>query len=260
MPLPGNALVPGSTATDRTAPDASETALSRWITLGQNSYRGHVVNDDSMFEVGERYGAAIDRLVDRGDTDQRVADYLDTSSQFAAYWFDEVGTNPRDKIANDDVLAVSFLDAPIRASAYRRIIASGEAISGYLTGISVDLDLWRLKEGSTDYAQAVALWCHLDAIPGMGPTRVSKLMARKRPRLIPILDERVKEFFGHETEHFWMPLAHALKDDDRRDRIEALRPEGAERLSLLRILDIAIWMSTRADNAWARAVGSQEDA
>lgn len=208
--------------------------------------------ESALQVVGERYGAVIDRLLDRVDTVHIVAEYLDSSSQFAAQSFDQIGTNPRDTIANDDVLAVSFLDAPIRASAYRQIVATGSLISQQLKGISNELDLWDLEEALPDYTNATSLWGHLDAISGMGPTRVSKLLARKRPRLIPILDERVREFFGHDTERFWMPLAHALRDENRRDRIEALRPQGAERLSLLRILDIAIWMSMRDQNARSR--------
>lgn len=211
------------------------------------------MHDDSALQaVGERYGAAIDRLLVRADTAEMVSDYLNESSQFAAYSFDEVGTNRRDAITNDDVLAVSFLDAPIRASAYRLIVANSGVISQYLARIPAVLDLWHLKEGSTEHDNAVGLWRHLDAVPGMGPTRVSKLMARKRPRLIPILDERVREFFGHDTERFWMPLGHALKDENRRARIDALAP-GARPLSILRLLDIAIWMSTRAGNVAARS-------
>lgn len=79
----------------------------------------------------------------------------------------------------------------------------------------------------------------------MGPTRVSKLLARKRPHLLPILDSRVREFYG-DTSEFWAPLAAALRDANRRTAIDALVPNREERgLSLLRVLDIAIWMSGR---------------
>ena len=33
-------------------------------------------------------------------------------------------------------------------------------------------------------------------IPNLGPTRVSKLLARKRPALFPILDEVIRERLG----------------------------------------------------------------
>jgi hypothetical protein len=40
----------------------------------------------------------------------------------------------------------------------------------------------------------------------------------------------------------WATLRACLKADDLRDSIEALRPAGASSASLLRLLDVAIWM------------------
>lgn len=181
-----------------------------------------------------------------------VAEYLQESNQFAALSFDTVGTNDDYSIGDDDVLAVSFLDTPIRASAYREIVRAGGRITECLRDISLKLPLWDLEEGSKDYVNALSLWNLLEDIPGMGPTRVSKLMARKRPFLIPILDERVKEFFDHETQYFWLPLGHALKDERRQRAIRSLAPGVG--ISVLRILDIAIWTTQRAQNARLRSI------
>lgn len=102
-------------------------------------------------------------------------------------------------------------------------------------------------ETHASYRAADELWNLLIEIDGMGPTRVSKLMARKRPKLIPILDSRVRQFYESDTKAFWLPLGRALRDEEGRLRIDALRPgatkEGA--VTTLRLLDIAIWMSYR---------------
>ncbi len=70
-------------------------------------------------------------------------------------------------------------------------------------------------------------------------------MARKRPPLIPIFDSRVREFYNWHS-WTWLPLGRALQDEERRSRINELRPSWlGQEVSLLRILDLAIWMSFR---------------
>jgi len=69
-----------------------------------------------------------------------------------------------------------------------------------------------------------------------------KLLARKRPRLIPIYDSVVKQAMG-EPESWWRPLRAVLRDaPDVVDRVEDLRPEAVD-VSTLRLLDVAIWMA-----------------
>lgn len=43
-----------------------------------------------------------------------------------------------------------------------------------------------------------------------------------------------------------MPLGLALQDEDLRRDIESLRPDGlSKEVPLLRVLDVAVWMSFR---------------
>ncbi len=65
-------------------------------------------------------------------------------------------------------------------------------------------------------------------------------MARKRPPLIPIFDSRVREFYNLPS-WTWLPLGRALQDEERRSRINELRPSWlGQEVSLLRILDVAM--------------------
>lgn len=183
-------------------------------------------------------------LLDNVDeTRRRVADYFNLKGNYAAFSSDTVGLHPPTDISNDDVLAVSFLDTPIRASAYRRIQASKFEIGRLLGEIPPELPLWKLRNDQV-YESARRLWNVLDRIPYLGSTRVSKLMARKRPRLIPIFDSRVKAFFG-KPRWEWLPLGRALQDTRLRKGIKSLGPRGLREVTLLRILDVAIWMRSR---------------
>lgn len=196
-------------------------------------------------EQADEFSRLIGGLLGDPDVERRVQTYLDPTGQYAATTFDLVGNNDPYKITEDDVLSVSFLDTPIRASAYRRMVNKAGEITDLLLRIDSSLCLWDLTETSDAYAAANELWVTLDAMPGMGRTRVSKLLARKRPHLIPIRDRRVDEFFG-KTRSFWIPLAMALHDEALRVGIASLRPDGVDaRLSILRLLDIAIWMTGR---------------
>lgn len=83
----------------------------------------------------------------------------------------------------------------------------------------------------------------------MGPTTVNKLMARKRPALVPIQDSVVMRELGISDGTYWdlwwqsmhlqvdtHPVVANFAAELRRNV-----PEAAH-LSLLRTLDIVIWM------------------
>lgn len=193
----------------------------------------------------EDYRRRIEAMLADTELPTLVSDYLAPEGPFAAVSFDTVGVNDPWRIREDDALAVSFLDTPIRPSAFREIVRQTPTIEASLMRISPGLCLWELKDSDPTFVAASELWALLKAIGGLGTTRVSKLLARKRPHLIPILDSRVQEFYG-DTERFWMPLARALDDLDLRERIRALAPSYPEAtLSTLRILDIAVWSHQR---------------
>lgn len=191
------------------------------------------------------YRERIERMLEDEQLPSLVAEYLSPDGPFAALSFDSIGLNDPWRIREDDVLAVAFLDTPIRASAYREIMRSYPQIEALLLMIPPTIRLWDVKESDAAYAAADDLWKLLKGISGLGTTRVSKILARKRPHFIPILDSRVQEFYG-DTKRFWMPLASVLADSTLRERVRALAPSYPEEsLSTLRILDIAVWRHQR---------------
>lgn len=90
----------------------------------------------------------------------------------------------------------------------------------------------------------------------VGRTKISKLLATKRPHLIPIYDDWVaRALWSTEPKSsYWQPWAERCagpNGDDLRHCIDDLRPDGhvPDTVSTLRVLDIVIWM-------WARSTGS----
>ena len=95
------------------------------------------------------------------------------------------------------------------------------------------------------FGAAWALWRALMALPDVGPTTASKLMARKRPRLIPIFDAVINSYALGDSGKLWVPLHAALRENGLHNRLVNLRARAGldERVSALRVFDVLTWMT-----------------
>lgn len=170
-----------------------------------------------------------------------VAAYFDPAEGFAGMTFSTLGDNPPDQLTTADLLAVSLLDITWRPDAIRRLLGSDrQQLASLLAGISTGVDLWQATDA--DLGAVDAAWDALLDIPGVGTASAAKLLARKRPRLCPITDKVVIRAAGLPG-LTWEVLRCLLQDQGARAEIEALRPPEAAGASLLRILDVAIWVA-----------------
>lgn len=170
-----------------------------------------------------------------------VGDYYDPACGFAGALFDEfeVSDETTNVFTSSDFVAASLLDVRFGPAAVRELLCLGEA-NDLLADIDTELDLWdaTMPKGSVEWR----LWDLLVAVDGIGPTRASKLLARKRPRLFPILDSVVSERLGLGSRDRWALLGAAL-DVDTREHVDALRAAvPGHSPSTLRLLDVATWM------------------
>ena len=180
-----------------------------------------------------------------------VAAYFDPAEGFAGMTFATLGDNPPDQLTAADLLAVSLLDITWRPDVVRRLLGTDrDRFAGLLAGISTGVDLWQATDadlGAVDLA-----WDTLLDIPGVGTASAAKLLARKRPRLCPITDKVVIRAAGLPG-LTWEVLRCLLQDAGARAEVEALRPPEATGASLLRILDVAIWV-TQSNSRGAQRV------
>jgi hypothetical protein len=193
------------------------------------------MNDEHTFT--SRLDAAIDGTADV------VARYFDPLGPFAGSTFDLLGHNPPTAFSTDDLLAVTLLDVRIPPASVRRLLRNRE-IGGYLAEIPVEVPLWEADDATVRAADA--LWRYLREtadLPGIGWVITGKLLARKRPHLVPIFDSVVRDALAPGSDGYWADLRVALSDEERRARIDALRPPALDpRISTLRVLDAAVWM------------------
>ena len=186
---------------------------------------------------------------------QRVKRYFDNQEKFTGRAFETFaggGDAPdvKDVFTSDDVVAVSLLSVNIPGSASLAILEQKrDTLSELLSGIPVELDLWDadmelIKNGG----RADKLWQELEKISGVAWVTAGKLCARKRPRLIPVYDRIVKAALSPGRKSFWTDLHFTLSSDPKLiERLAEIRWRSSidSSPSLLRVLDVAIWMESQ---------------
>jgi Family of unknown function (DUF6308) len=107
-----------------------------------------------------------------------------------------------------------------------------------------------------DGSDADRLWDKLIEMREVGPVIAGKLLARKRPHLIPLYDDFVAKAMA-ARKHWWVSLRDALQDKALRDQLEQLRASSkiGDDISMQRVLDISIgWPGlSRRSNATSRS-------
>lgn len=160
---------------------------------------------------------------------------------FAGMTFSDLGHNPPHEFTADDLLAVSLLDITWRPQVVRVLLQTHrQQIGELLADIPTDVDLWDASD--VNLKSIDILWDVLTSIEGIGTASATKLLARKRPRLCPISDSLVIKAVDVPG-RTWDVLRCLLFDPAARADVEALRPAAAADASVLRILDVALWVS-----------------
>jgi Family of unknown function (DUF6308) len=128
-------------------------------------------------------------------------------------------------------------------SVAKLVITEAERFGSLLRQVPDKVDLWEVDRVVIDAASASAeLHALLDGLRGVGWVTAGKLMAAKRPRLIPILDKEVKDLLHPPRGGFWTAMHEQLLDEDRRQAISEVCKAAPDGVSLLRRIDVALWM------------------
>lgn len=154
----------------------------------------------------------------------------------------------RDVMRAEDALAVSALSVNVPAQATVALLErNASEITDHLKEIPIGLDLVSDEADVSPGSPASELWAVLRHSVCLGPTTTSKLMARKRPQLIPIYDSVVGWVLGlQDSRGHWAGMRDAVRAGDgalHRRAIELAKGAGvASEVSALRVLDVVLWM------------------
>lgn len=164
--------------------------------------------------------------------------------------FDPSGTRSANvnTFTAEDLVACSFLAAPISGRAAREILG-GQAVALGERFARIDPGLEFVAVDGTrgeQFRPVRELYTALVRLPSVGPMRATKLMARKRPNLVPIVDQVIRRSVFPGLREQWAPLIAALRADDCRlhRHLHELHAaaELPEAVTTLRVFDILAWM------------------
>lgn len=180
----------------------------------------------------------------------------DPAPKFSGSWFERfAGGGDRTETANeftaDDLVAVTLLSVDVPGQAALRILgdhdpAYRDDLSDRLRALPTDVAL--VDAADEHLAVAEELWSLLRSNRGVGRTKTSKLMARKRPHLLPVINSVVADAVGYDGRNFnfYRGLRAALRADDRRlhDHLLEVRAEAGigDGISAIRVFDVLVWM------------------
>lgn len=165
--------------------------------------------------------------------------------KFSGRWFETFASmSDPHRFAATDILAVEALSVSLPSeSAAKLLVTDPQPFNDLLTQIPVDLDLWEADRAVVEPGSAAHdLHAALDALWKVGWVTAGKLVAAKRPRLIPILDKEVKRVLKPSEGQYWVAMHGQLSDPARRAEIARVCANAPSEVSLLRRIDVALWM------------------
>nr|WP_181715734.1 DUF6308 family protein [Cryobacterium sp.]QJS06111.1 hypothetical protein [Cryobacterium sp.] len=175
--------------------------------------------------------------------------YLDAGCYTGAY-FDSWAPQNREADSNrftaDDLVAITFLSVDVKAPAARELLVTrADRFAELLESVGPDRDLVDEEDGLTPDDPLWLLEMELRSIRDIHLTKATKLMARKRPRLVPIYDTVVTRVLNTVKVHR-DPIREALRADGGAldERLRSIRTKAGlpDEVSALRVLDVVSWM------------------
>jgi hypothetical protein len=156
-----------------------------------------------------------------------------------------------DRFTADDLTAVTMLSVSIDPRAALRMLETeAKDLSALLAEIPVDLDLINADDHHIGPdSPADELWRRVDRYHRVGETTTSKLLARKRPRLLPVIDSVVREALGVSwSGDYWRQMRDFLGEPERWRFLRQARADAGleDEVSVLRCFDVLVWMSAHA--------------
>lgn len=155
-----------------------------------------------------------------------------------------------DVITADDLVAVTLLSVHVPGDVAVRLLEGplGQDLTRHLEQIPVGIGIG--APAATDLlaptSHADIAWTLLQEPHGMGWVITNKLLARKRPALIPVYDGVVKCAFGNPS-GFWSLLLGMFADGRLEESLSRVRAIAGvpDTVTPLRVLDVIVWMRHR---------------
>jgi len=185
----------------------------------------------------------------------RVARYcgLDWSGGSDETWafryYDSIWGPPDNNVRPIDVMATAALHPSLTRSDLTWFHEHRDALIGWLEELPLDVGLAGLDGHGLRHLAALASWDSPVGVP-----LLTKVLHRKRPMLIPLVDRHVLDWYRPITGErsaakAWPGLLRSIREDldltnaiFLRSMAAAVEQQTFERISDLRVLDIIVWI------------------
>jgi hypothetical protein len=160
-----------------------------------------------------------------------------------------------DRITYDDLVAVTLLEVDVPGDVALQLLEGplGPDITRHLEQIPTDVSISdpRAADLLGTASHASVAWDLLEEPHGMGWVITNKLLARKRPKLIPVYDRVVACSYG-EPVGVWNWLVDLFAQEggllDERLRTAGKKAGVPETVTPLRVYDVIVWMRHEKDH------------
>lgn len=163
-----------------------------------------------------------------------------------------------------DALAPALLDAPLRREYVNQMFVSDEENPYKKLRVSIENCLQELASitnqsgkvldfANADLSECSGPWgfvkaCYTasDSTPGIKASKVSKMLHRKQPTFIPIIDSKLVSFYGLSKSQpikYWTSLQKDFQENREflNDLGNGVKTSEGKPISSLRVADIVIW-------------------
>lgn len=146
----------------------------------------------------------------------------------------------------NDIAAVMSLSVQVAPGIPAALLELPTALFTEFSPHDRAVPIWRLVRGDLEPGSRFHnLHDALMAIPNIGSTIASKLLASKFPHSLPIWDRDVASLIGR-PQSWWLTWYDAMRSLDLRTHLEKLRSDlPRQEVSLLRVADVALWMEAQ---------------
>lgn len=209
-------------------------------------------DDEAVRRVRDYYWSNVSPLPGGSAHDESPSRPVFSGARFDTFASDQ---NPPNELTPADLLAVGLLGVHVPGSAALQFLEiRHREISGLLSELDPTDQLGYLSKAAFERHLGDAdspghrLWRLLRGQDigvklKVGPVITSKLLARKRPHLVPIYDRHIGEAMGlGSSEHHWVAMHELMSSPELVERLTRIRSAaGIESIPLLRVFDVATW-------------------
>ena len=179
------------------------------------------------------------------NAEQIATDFDRYFTSFTGRWFEQFSAvGDPNRFDASDLVAVETLSVQVPPEAAAKLLVTEpDQFNALLRRLPRSIDIWDAPRQTLQDGPAGELHTLLRTLPGVDWVIAGKLLAAKRPRLIPILDNKVRSLVRPPTSQFWISMWDELSDESRRATVTQVCADAPADVSLLRRIDVALWMA-----------------